>query len=77
MTQCRGDEVLRVLPETGRIRAEFHVGASRVCKRSFKRAVRRAVGDGRALYRGKWYTAKQLGVRMSSASGRTSDKPSA
>ena len=32
-------------------------------------------GEGRALYRGKWYTAKQLGVRMSSASGRTSDKP--
>ena len=58
-------ETQRVLPNVQRIRAGQNVGASRVGKRSFRRAQGRAARTGRALYRGKWYTAKQLGVSMS------------
>ena len=75
MTQCRGDEVLRVLPETGRIRAGFLCGATRVGKRSYRRAVRRAGRDGRALHKGKWYTAKQFGVTRIAMPTTSSTKP--
>ena len=76
MTQCRGDEGLRVLPETERIRARFLPGASRTGKHSFRRAVLRAAREGRALYRGKWYTAKQLGaIRISFCPCPRSEQP--
>ena len=54
------DETKRVLPSLG-FRAEAAKYSS-TRKRSFKRACRRAAISGKTLYRGRWMSARQLGV---------------
>ena len=60
------DETKRVLPVWG-FRAET-AQLSSTRKRSYRRACRRAVLTGKALYRGKWLTLAQLGVAAHTAS---------
>ena len=54
------DKTKRILPAWG-FRAEA-ANYSSTRKRSYRRACQRAVANGKALYKGKWYTAKQLGA---------------
>ena len=44
-------------------RSQHHVSHTLVHKRAFRRARRRAEQNGGTLYRGRWYTAHQLGTQ--------------
>ena len=57
------DEKKRILPACG-LRAEA-ASYSSCRKRAYRRACRTAKETGKALYRGRWYSARQMGVQYS------------
>ena len=59
-----GDDQKDATPATRRIRAEPTAGATKIGKRSFRRARNRAIQDGRALYRGNGIRHVSLGFRV-------------